>query len=130
MFEYYLIKYKTENQDIPDTSEKQTVFGKFIRDLCWNIIKFIIPSGHPDFEEEMGNVEYWYVEFGDKIPEREIGFDINNKVIVITPYKNNFGFWNDSNMELDNFKDKTTFQIEKITQDEFNKKWESFKYEK
>lgn len=74
--------------------------------------------------------EYWLLEITFETDDityvsREIGLDINYQVIFVAPSSENYGNWLDTNMGLENF--KNAFDIEFITQEEFEKYW-NFKF--
>ena len=59
---------------------------------------------------------------------REIGLNANGEIILKMPDKRNFGFWMDTNLKFKDFKDK--FDIEMITEQEFNDLWNSVVYDR
>jgi hypothetical protein len=70
--------------------------------------------------------EYWLLEITFETDEityvsREIGLDIKYQVIFVAPTSENYGNWLDTDMRLENF--KNAFDIEFITQEEFEKYW-------
>jgi hypothetical protein len=95
-----------------------------------SVLTTIIPKANPDFEEKIENVKYWLVELESEtgIPQREIGIDAGNKVIMIMPYKNNYGYWTDNNLLLDDFKEH--FNVSEISKENFEQLWEIFKKER
>lgn len=84
---------------------------------------------NPDFESKLQEVVQWYLEYDEKNNEtlREIGLDSNNRIIVKMPDKRNYGFWNDTNLTIEDFENR--FGIQKVTEKEFNKLWDSVCYD-
>ena len=52
------------------------------------------------------------------MPYREIGLDKNNEPIFSGPNEKDYGFWLDTNMDINDFKN-----VEEITQEYFNETW-------
>ena len=86
-------------------------------------LRTFIPKANPDFDclYKYGNT--WYIEYdiGEQYAYREVGLDKYDKVIVKAPYKNNYGFWTDNNLTIDEF--VTHFSIEYISKDDFEYIW-------
>lgn len=84
---------------------------------------------NPDFEAKLQDVVQWYLEYDEKNNEslREIGLDSNNQIIVKMPDKRNYGFWNDTNLTIEDFENR--FGIHKVTEIEFNNLWDSVCYD-
>lgn len=104
----------------------------FFQKLIIKIAYSIFPKANPDFEKEIDLVFIWYLEFDDtkKAPIRELGLDNDGKVIAKMPYKDNYGYWTDNNLNYDDF--LNTFKTQEISKEEFEMKWSSFgdlKYE-
>jgi hypothetical protein len=56
-----------------------------------------LPRANPDFEEAYKGVTHWWLEIdGNGEVLREIGFDPNDQVVAIAPYRNNYGIFTDS----------------------------------
>jgi len=91
-----------------------------------SILTSIIPKANPDFDDKIDKVRYWLLECdsGSGIPEREIGIDDQGRVILKMPYRNNYGYWTDNNLTLNDF--KTTFATSEISRESFDKEWELF----
>ena len=86
-------------------------------------LKLIIPKANPDYENRIALVVYWLLEFKDdqSTPEREIGLDSNENMIMKMPYNNNYGYWVDNNLTIEDF--KKSFAVEEITKEYFEEKW-------
>ena len=70
---------------------------------CWkraaaSLLMSIFPMTNPDFEKRYSDVVRWWLEIDKESswPTREIGFDVENRVIVVGPLRRNYGFWTDN----------------------------------
>lgn len=101
-----------------EVEERNFKKGVFLTILSW-----IFPKANPDFENFLGRVTMWNLEFKDENsePEREVGLDSTGVVIVKMPYKENMGYWTDNNMTLEGFKKQ--FQVTPINKEIFEKRW-------
>lgn len=110
------IKFKI----VPSENKENTgVFGKIFR----KIIKSIFPKANPDFDDKIHTVLIWLLEFENEedFPNKEIGIDENNNVILKMPYKKNYGYWTDNNLKYNDF--INLFNAEIINAEEFERKW-------
>ena len=123
---YFKFNKKTFRGEAPIRKRKKTLWGKFMDKL------YRMGRSNPDFDHKIVYVAKWYIEYDNRedydTSWREIGLDANNKVIVKMPDDNNYGFWLDTNATLQDFKDK--FDIEMITEQEFNDLWNSVVYDR
>ncbi|MGI6243743.1 MAG: hypothetical protein ACOYJK_09480 [Prevotella sp.] len=121
-FKFYDKSYK----GVPPLHKKcRTPWGKLLNRLN----KMFCPN--PNFDDKIPYVVQWFVEYDDidyHQVVREIGFDFQHHIIVKLPDKRNYGFWIDSNMEIENF--KKDFDIQMATKQEFNNLWESVYYDR
>src|SRR5688500_15041791 len=78
----------------PRTSKHQKSLGEIIVKL----LTFWIPRASPDYETNLGQIKYWYIEVDKNTgtPQREIGFDTTNRAILFAPTDKNYGLWTDS----------------------------------
>jgi hypothetical protein len=90
------------------------------------ILTSIIPKANPDFEDKIDEVQYWLVECDNEtgIPEREIGLDKEGRIILKMPNIDNYGYWTDNNLRLNDFKEH--FVVSEISKDSFEQSWELF----
>jgi len=90
------------------------------------ILTKIIPKANPDFDDKIDEVQYWLVECDNEtgIPEREIGLDKEGRVILKMPFKDNYGYWTDNNLLLNDFKEH--FVVSEISKDSFEQNWVLF----
>lgn len=107
---------------IPNQENKNNSIGLGKR-IASRIITFILPKANPDFDNRIGDVLIWMLEFENEkgFPNREVGIDSNNKVIVKMPFKKNYGYWTDNSLEYEDF--VNLFEIQTINESEFLKKW-------
>ena len=108
------------------TTPKKIGFKKIIADSFIKLISIIIPKANPDFEHLIEKVDFWKIEFNSKenYTEKEIGFDNNGESIVAMPMGNNYGYWADNNLTLEDYK---VFSPVDVSGDEFDKDWNEFK---
>lgn len=87
------------------------------------ILSIFIPKANPDYENKIDLVSDWLLEFrsDNSTPNREIGLDNHKKVLVKMPHKENYGYWTDNTMTLNDF--KNSFETKKIPQEFFELKW-------
>lgn len=105
----------------PVTNNQVKKPGNILQGLV-SILTFLIPSANPSFEKKYKDVKYWWIEINPNNgrPERELGFDAIKRPIVSGPYKDNLGFWLDTEMRF-NHKQYETIDIEI-----FNDTWRMF----
>ena len=107
---------KSENQTSPDGLLKRS-----LKKAITGVLTTVIPKTNPDYENQIDNVKSWLVELetDSGIPQREIGLDDEGNTILKMPYKDNYGYWTDNNLLLDDFKKhflkKLTRQILKLS---------------
>lgn len=120
MTENIYIKFKVT----PDTLEVKTKNRRWTKII--KTILFFIPKGNSDFDDLIGDVAEWQLEIdpNSKLPSRELGKDINGKIILIMPWLENYGYWTDNEITLDYFKEH--FKANSIDKSEFNENWNTF----
>ena len=119
---YFILKWSSE--------KKQN--NKTKRSLWYRLLhKMIVPlSANPDFDDKIEDVTLWFIEYDDvvnHIANREIGFAKDGRIIVKMPDDRNYGYWLDTNCELEDFK---KMGINMITEKEFNDLWNSVYYDR
>ena len=104
---------------------KPSKFQRIIENAVTKILTAIIPKGNPDFEDLIREVDFWKVEYdmAENAAWREIGFDKNGNSIVAMPFEENYGYWTDNNLTLDDFE---RFDLMKIERAEFENDWTEF----
>ena len=121
------IKFKTD--DIVAGSQQGTGKSRFMRsieDTLINVAFSIIPKANPDFDGKIQHVRQWILEVDDEegTTDREIGLDENGTVIMIMPWRKNYGFWTDSNVGLDELAKSHEMQF--VDEQEFQTLWSEF----
>lgn len=105
-----------KTKEATDFPEKKSLGEKILRTLL-----FFIPKANPGYEGKYHLINEWLIEFDDNNdPIREIALNENNEVLFTGPSKQDYGFWLDSNMKFDNFKD-----VVKISSNEFEIFWDN-----
>ena len=111
-------------------SDKQTAKDGLIktalRKALVDFLTKVIPKANRDFDDKIDEVQYWLVECDNEtgIPEREIGLDKEGRVILKMPFKDNYGYWTDNNLLLNDFKEH--FTVFEISRESFEQNWELF----
>ena len=110
----------SEQEMSPDSPFKKAALNAIIR-----ILEKVIPKANPDFENLIEKVYYWKIEYNlkEKHAWREIGFDKNEQAILAMPLGNNYGYWTDNQLTLDDYKN---FNPTEVTQEEFDNDWAEF----
>ena len=110
----------------PHHQKADTTFIKIAKKILIGIFKKIIPVANPDFENHIFKVYHWLIECDrqDGTPQREIGVDSLGQVIMIMPFKNNYGYWTDNNLNVQDFKEH--FNATEIDKELFEQKWSSY----
>jgi hypothetical protein len=86
-------------------------------------------QANPDYKSKYHLVREWLIEFEENgMPWREIGLGEDEKPIIAGPDKRNYGFWLDSNMDINDF-EKNPVE-EKYFEGKWNEFWKNRKYEK
>lgn len=108
------LKIKVNKKDTV-RKQKRSIFEK--------LLSFLIPKANPDFEDKIDKVSDWLLEFESEnsTPNREIGIDISNRIILKMPYQKNYGYWTDNSLNFKDFKEK--FDYEAIDKGDFEEYW-------
>lgn len=106
--------------------EKQGFSNRLFSNLITNILTKVIPKANPDFEDKIDAVKHWFVECESEtgIPQREIGFDEQGRSIVKMPFRKNYGYWTDNNLQLEEFRED--FEVSEIPKEVFEQQWNLF----
>ena len=67
----------------------------------------------------------WWIEILDEAPWRDIGFDAASNALTAAPSQSVDGFWNDTEMTLDEFQDHDP-NLREISATDFEAEWERF----
>jgi hypothetical protein len=118
------IQFETPINHIQRSRENS--ISQITKKITTAILGKIIPVANPEFENKIDDVITWLIEcdIESGIPMREIGLDKKGIAIVKMPYRKNYGYWIDNNLLLDDF--YKHFQVEVITEELFEKNWDSF----
>ena len=119
MMKYLEFRLTNKNKNY----ENKNLFKKMLFDLLEFLLEKIIPISNPIQSKLIDKVEYWMIEFEilSGNPIREIGLDITKNVIVKFPFKNDYGYWLDNNLTLNDFIAK--FETKEIKQTDFEENW-------
>ncbi len=115
------IQFQAPKSDIK--TEIESSLKRLIKNFTTKLLTKVFRVANPDFDNKIDDVEYWLVEC-DKvsgIPQREIGLDQQGRVIMKMPFKDNYGYWTDNNLLLENFKEH--FKVSDITKEAFEQQW-------
>ena len=104
----------------------QNRFSKTIKYSLKNVLTAIIPKSNPDFDDKIQDVQQWILEVDDEegTPQREIALDGQGNVVMIMPWKNNHGFFTDSNVRVEEL--AKSYEIDFVDKDYFEHLWTSF----
>jgi len=123
MNELIYIKFNDPKTASSNSDSNESKVHKFVA----YILEKIIPKTNPNFDDLIDQVNYWKIEYNTEKhwTNREMGFDSSGKLIVAMPLAENYGFWSDLQMELEDF---NKFDIKEIEPKEFIKEWNEFEY--
>lgn len=95
------------------------------RSLIGSVLSIFLPKANPDFDRNLYLVKQWLLEFKDEnsTPNREVGLNDSCEVLMKMPDHQNYGYWTDNNLKLNDFKKR--FDIDYINEAFFNEKWNS-----
>lgn len=121
MEKYSYIQFEVKSSE--NQSSKQ---NNLFRKVFSTAISKLIPIANPLFENRFELVKIWLLEIENEsgFINREVGLNENEDCIIILPFKNNYGYWLDTNMRLEDL--KSQFFITEITEFLFEKKWADF----
>jgi len=121
---YTYIKFEVPNSRI--SGEKDNVAKKIAKKVIKTTLSAVFPVANPHFDKQIENVKEWYLEYDNEnnFTNREIGFDFLGNPIVIMPWKNNYGYWIDIDVELEYF--FSNFNAKVIDKSEFDHSWKGF----
>jgi hypothetical protein len=122
MEKHYVKVIMNESFTLSSGGNGNTLFRNFIS----KVASFFLPKANPDFDELIENVKVWLLEFESETdpPVREIGLDSNGDILMIMPWRNNYGFWTDNQMSYLEFKKR--FQTEDVSSVDFKMAWGNF----
>ena len=94
--------------------------------LCEKVIDWLlnhfIPMANPTLEENLYYVKEWYLEYDDveEYTNREVGVGENGLVVFKAPFEENWGYWCDNDMTMDDYRN---LNIHAISKEAFEKLW-------
>jgi len=95
----------------------------WIANLAIAVLRRIVPAANPDFPDDLyERVATWHVEI-DSLkgePLREVGLDAEGRVVVIGPWRDNYGVIVDCNGIFD------PSQYPHVSAEQFEHEWNSF----
>jgi hypothetical protein len=99
-------------------NKKNTVISKIL-----DFVFSFIPKSNPQFDNLIQFVDVWYIEYDDEndCVEKEVGLSSSCEIIIKMPFKNEYGYWLDTDMKFQDFEHR--FNIEIIHASDFFKKW-------
>jgi len=97
---------------------KDTILEKII---VW-VLRHFVPMANPTLENNLDSVKEWYIEYDDieKFTNREIGVAENGLVVFKAPFEENWGYWCDNDMTMDDYK---KLNIHLVSKNEFETLW-------
>ena len=98
--------------------QKATFWEKIIDRL----LSHFVPMANPTLEENLGYVKEWYLEYDDveEYTNREVGVAENGLVVFKAPFEENWGYWCDNDMTMDDYRN---LNIHSISKEAFEKLW-------
>lgn len=119
---YSYIKFYSPTSTTATTGRTEGLLQKIIV----GIVSVFIPKANPDYDGFIDNVAEWLLEINedDKRVNREIGMDQHGQTLLIMPWGNNYGYWSDTDMTFDHFKEH--FKAKAIDKAYFDDKWNDF----
>lgn len=99
-------------------AQKATFWEKIIDRL----LSHFVPMANPTLEENLGYVKEWYLEYDDveEYTNREVGVAENGLVVFKAPFEENWGYWCDNDMTMDDYRN---LNIHAISKEAFEKLW-------
>lgn len=105
-------------QNQTKTKQQLTTWQRFLK----KVLEFLLPRANPDYDNKIDEVYTWLVEIdANDNAAREIGLDGHDRVIVVMPTFNNFGYWTDTNLKLRDFEE--LFRCSIIRKEIFETYW-------
>lgn len=104
---------------------KDTFWEKITNKLLTHLVKLLthlVPKANPTLEENLDYVKEWYIEFDDveEYTNREVGVAENGMVVFKAPFEENWGYWCDNDMTMDDYRN---LNIHAISKEAFEKLW-------
>ena len=102
-----------------------TLLNKVYKNVVVKVLSTVIPKANPDFDQILHKVDYWKIEYDKKknTAWREIGFNKDGVSIVAMPLGNNYGYWTDNQLTLEDYEYFDPIPISSV---EFENDWIEF----
>ncbi len=119
------IKFKVDKLATQSSDRPKTWLARTLQKSL-TALTTIIPKANPDFDDKIVDVDEWLVEINEETgkPDREIGINNEGQTIAIMPFNQNYGYWTDNNLSLDDFLEQ--FNATRIESKEFNNRWDRY----
>ena len=94
----------------------------FLEKIIDRLLSHFVPMANPTLEENLGYVKEWYLEYDDveEYTNREVGVAENGLVVFKAPFEENWGYWCDNDMTMDDYRN---LNIHAISKEAFDKLW-------
>ena len=86
------------------------LIGKKTKNTLWEkiidwLLNHFMPMANPTLEENLGYVKEWYLQYDDveEYTNREVGVAENGLVVFKAPFEENWGYWCDNDMTMDDY---------------------------
>ena len=116
------MKYLRFKEKVKSSPKSKEIFWW---NLLWKILALVFPKANPDYDHLYSFVETWYIEYDETCENdgtvREVGKDTFGRIIVKAPDNRNYGFWNDTNMNINDFINHKSAEF--ISKEEFESVW-------
>lgn len=96
--------------------------GTFREKVTNWLLSHLIPTTNPTLEHNIAYVKQWYIEYDDveEYTNREVGVTENGLVVFKAPFDENWGYWCDNDMTMDDYR---SLGIHAISKEAFEKLW-------
>ena len=94
----------------------------FLEKIIDRLLSHFVPMANPTLEENLDYVKEWYLEYDDveEYTNREVGVAENGLVVFKAPFEENWGYWCDNDMTMDDYRN---LNIHSISKEAFEKLW-------
>lgn len=103
------------------------LIGKKTKNTLWEkiidwLLNHFMPMANPTLDKNLGYVKEWYIEYDDveEYANREVGVAENGLVVFKAPFEENWGYWCDNDMTMDDYRN---LNIHAISKEAFEKLW-------
>lgn len=103
------------------------LIGKKTKNTLWEkiidwLLNHFMPMANPTLDKNLDYVKEWYLEYDDveEYTNREVGVAENGLVVFKAPFEENWGYWCDNDMTMDDYRN---LNIHAISKEVFEKLW-------